>query len=836
MSKKKESVSFIEKLATFIVDKRNGIFLFYIIACIVSVFSTSWVSINDDITLYLSQDTEIRQGLDISNEEFITYGIGEVMVSNITYELGEVLKKDIEAVDGVESVAFNNTVEHFNNASALFTITFVGEDKDEITVRAMDEVLSLLDGYDVYVNSSITEDTAEALAKEIGTVLVISVFIILTVLLFTSKTFMEIPVLGITFAVAAVLNMGTHFFYGEISFVSNSIAVILQLALAIDYAIILCHRFTEERQHYEAREAAILALTKSIPEISSSSLTTISGLMALMFMKFQIGFDMGMVLIKALIFSLLVVFTLMPGLLMVFSNLMDKTVHKKFVPSIDIWGKLVVKTRYVVPVIFAFILIFSAYMSGKTNYVYGFSTLTTRTKNDVQIAKEKIEKNFGKDNLIGIIIPSGDYEKEGDLINDLEQLPITEEVIGLANTEAMDGYLVTDRLNPRQFAELTDMDIEITKLLYSAYAINQETYSKLIDGMDEYHIPIIDMLMYVYEQKQEGYINLEEDLDKEIDDIYRKLKRGQNQLEGKNYTRILLINNLPKEGEKTFEWLDKLHTIIAKYYNETYLIGESVSNHDLGASFAFDNILISVLSAFFVMTILMFTFKSAGLPVLLVMVIQGSIWLNFSFPPMQGVNIFFLSYLVVTSIQMGATIDYAIVITNRYMELKKQMNIHDAMIRSLNQAFPTIITSGTILASAGLLIGRLSSDYTVSSIGTCLGRGTIISLILVMGVLPQTLLFGDKIIEKTAFVIRRAGIITYETGNLKINGRIQGYVNGFVDASVNGTIRGDVRGVVNVGKVQEPIVRTQKSLDDKYPSNKSCSIDSVDGEVREDEI
>jgi len=221
--------------------------------------------------------------------------------------------------------------------------------------------LELLEPYDTSLNSTILEDSAASLEKEIQSVMVVAIFIILGVLLFTSKTYMEIPVLLITFGVAAILNMGTHFLYGEISFVSNSIAVILQLALAIDYAIILCHRFTEERVYLPAREAAIKALSKAIPEISSSSLTTISGLMALMFMEYGLGFDMGLVLIKALLFSLLIVFTLMPGLLMIFSGLMDKTVHKNFVPKITPWGHMVVKTKYIVPIVFICVVVGAFY-------------------------------------------------------------------------------------------------------------------------------------------------------------------------------------------------------------------------------------------------------------------------------------------------------------------------------------------------------------------------------------------------------------------------------------------------------------------------------------------
>jgi predicted RND superfamily exporter protein len=802
MDDKENKLSLIEKISTQIVDKRNAFFLLYTILLVFCIFSKSWVNVNDDITTYLPETTETRQGLNIMNKEFLTYGTAKVMISNITYEQALVIKDEIEAIEGVSRITFDNTEEHFKLASALFLISFKGEDKEEITQNAMGEVLNIIENYDHYVSTSITEDTAASLESEIKLVLIVAIFIILGVLFFTSKTYMEIPVLVLTFGVAAVLNMGTHFLYGEISFISNSIAVVLQLALAIDYAIILCHRFTEERQHLQAREATIKALSKAIPEISSSSLTTISGLMALMFMQFTLGFDMGLVLIKALLFSLLIVFTLMPGLLMLFTNLMDKTVHKNFVPQISVWGKIVVKTRYIIPPLFVMIVIGAFYYSSQTNYVYGYSTLSTIKENENQIANKKIKNTFGSNNLLAIMVPSGDYELEGKLLHDFENLEVTDTAIGLANTKVDDNYYVTDKLNPRQFAELTDIDIEISKLLYQAFAVEQGTYSKLVNGIDDYGVPLIDIFIFLYDQKQAGYYTLDEELETKMDDIHEKLTEGKNQLESDSYTRLLLDLNMPEEGEEAFSWLETFHTIASKYYDEVHFAGETTSNNDLGMFFAKDNLIISILSALFVMLILLFTFKSAGVPVLLVLTIQGSIWINFSFPVFQNINIFFMSYLVVTSIQMGATIDYAIVITSRYMELKKVMPINKAMVESLNQAFPTIITSGTILASSGILIGRITSDYAISSIGTCLGRGTIISLILVMGVLPQTLLFGDKIIEKTAFVLKRKGLITSShKGNLKMNGKLQGYVTGFIDADVKGTIKGEVKGIVEIGSL-----------------------------------
>ena len=291
------------------------------------------------------------------NREFITFGTAQVMVDHISCEHARELAMQIEGIEGVTSVVFDDTENHYKEASALFDITFDGEVQDEISILAMRQIKEMLAGSDVYISSAVDNDSAANLAKEMQVVILVAVGIIVAVLLFTSHAYAEVPVLLITFGVAAILNMGTNFLLGTISFISDSVTIVLQLALAIDYAIILCHRFTEEKETMDTREAAIVALSKAIPEISSSSLTTISGMAALAFMQFKIGEDLAVVLVKAIIFSLLSVFTLMPGLLILFNNLMEKTVHKNLVPKITVIGKMAVKTRFIVPPIFCLIVL-----------------------------------------------------------------------------------------------------------------------------------------------------------------------------------------------------------------------------------------------------------------------------------------------------------------------------------------------------------------------------------------------------------------------------------------------------------------------------------------------
>ena len=736
-----EKPSTMERISAFIVDKRKAFYLLYIGFAIFCLFSSNWVAVNDDLTSYLPDTTETRRGLSIMDEEFMTFGTNRIMVDNIAFSEAEKLAKQIEDVDGVKEVAFENTEEYFKNGAALFSVTYDGTASDDISLNALDKVKGILDGYDVYVTGDTGDDASASLDAEIQVVMIIAVVIILLVLLFTSQTYMEIPVMIMTFGMAAIMNKGTNFMFGEISFVSNSVAVILQLALAIDYAIILCHRYMEEREHLDAHDAVVIALSKAIPEIAGSSMTTLSGLGAMCFMQFGIGKDLGFVLMKAIILSLLAVFTLMPGLLMSFSGLIDKTHHKNFVPQITGWGKLAVKTRYIMPPIFILLIIGGFICSNLCPYAFGMTDLSTTRKNESQIALERVNENFGKVNTLAVLVPVGDYEKEGQLLRELDRMKETDTVLGLANVEAMDGYVLTDKLTPRQFAELTDLDIEAARVLYSAYAINDENYGRIVSGIDQYGVPLVDMFMFVYDQMQAGYVTLDDDMTKTIEDLHIQLSDALKQLKGENYSRLVLQLNLPEESDETTAFLDKLHETAAKYYSdECFLVGNSTSDFDLSSSFAGDNLLIGVLTIVFVILVLIFTFKSSGLPILLILVIQGSVWINFSFPFLQNDPLFFLSYLVVSSIQMGANIDYAIVIANRYVELKKTMPIKEATIEALNQSFPTIITSGTILASAGILIGFLSTNPAISSIGVCLGRGTLLSIFLVMGILPQILL------------------------------------------------------------------------------------------------
>ena len=792
----KTGASFLEKLSTVIVDKRNLVFLIVIILLVFSAFSQNWVEVESDLTAYLPETSQTKQALNVMDDQFITYGSAEVMVANITMQQAAALKDQIADVKGVQMISYDETDAHYNNMSALYSITFDYSEDDDACLESLDAVKELLAPYDVYVKTGLGNAQEETIEREINIIMIYVAIVIVTVLLFTSETYGEVPVLILTFVVALVINQGTNYLLGKISFVSNSVTSILQLALSIDYAIIFCNRFKEEHRMLPIREAVIIALSKSIPEIGASSLTTVGGLVAMLFMQFRLGPDMAICLIKSIVFALLSSFIVMPGLLMLFGPLIDKTGHKSFIPKISFVGKLDYATRHVVPALFVVLIAFAFHFSQNCPFAYGYSILETPKLNETQIAEQMIEDNFSTTNMMALMVPAGDYDKERALLEELGSYDEVDSSMGMTNVEAMDGYMLADKLKPRQFAELANLDYEVAEVIYGAYAANSENYGKLAGNLSNYSVPLIDMLLYVCDQLDAGVVTLSDDQMQTLSDAKVQMMSAKNQLQGEDYSRMLLYLNLPVSGDETYAFTDKILEIAQKYYpdQKVYLAGDSTNEYDFEKSFAVDNMVVSIVSVLIVLTVLLFTFNSAGMPILLILVIQGSIWINFSIPTFTGKYLFFLGYLIVSSIQMGANIDYAIVIASRYQELKTKMDHRTAIVETMNFAFPTIITSGAIMSISGFLIGSMTSEPVIAGIGESLGRGTVISIILVMFVLPQILLIGSGVIDRTSFSVPSVSVGEHRTasGRVLINGMVHGHIDGTVRGMLRGTVEGNV--------------------------------------------
>lgn len=766
--------SFIQKLADGIVRRRVIIVAVFIALMVFSVFSVGWIEMEEDITYYLADSSEAKQGLNIMNEEFTLFATARAMINNVTPQEAEDICGQLEAIPGVYMISFDSSSENsYKDGSALFELTFDDGAESEQCKKAYDDVKACLSNYDSVIQSDSFFDLNATLIKEMSGVLVICVFVVLAVLLFTSSTYAEVLVLIATFIAAAVTNMGTNFLLGRISLISNTVTLVLQLALSVDYAIIFCNRYKEEHELLPVQEAVSSALAKSIPAISASSLTTIAGLAAMTFMQFKLGLDMGIVLIKSIIFSLLTVFLFMPAMLVFCGNLMDRTAHKNFVPKVPFLGRSAYAARFIIPPLFLALVVFGYIGNSRSLYDYSMELMPVAHKNEDDLAREAIESKFGKNNYIAVLVPAGDYETELAFIDELSGCREVNTVLGLASVEAVDGLRLADRVDYKKVMDIADVDETTAKAVIALAAAGQEDYRDAAEDLDGYSVPLIDLFMTLHEFSENGGYELDAEqtaminelapehtsmmngLDDEqtamINDLYEELSKAKKQLRSEDHSCIIVYVDLPLQSDETFDFLDRIHSIGNQYYPDgVVLTGDAVSARDFADTFENDIRIVSVLSIVLVMLILLFTFRSIGMPILLIFVIQGSIWMNFAIPAFREEYVFFMCFLIVSAIQMGANIDYAIVISSRYTELRSDgISQKDAMIDALNLAFPTVITSGLMMVAAGLLVGFKVSMSVIAGMGKYVGIGTAISLVLVNFALPAILILGDAFSRAT---------------------------------------------------------------------------------------
>jgi len=792
---KNSSESFMHRLAEIIVDKRYIIFLVVIAMMIFSIFSIGWVEVENDLTSFLPESSDSKAGVDVMFEEFTVYGMAQVMVANVSPEKAMELSQKIKDIDGVSIVDYAEDEAHYNNASALYTVNMSYPQNDARCEETLVRIKEALSGYDAYISSDIGNPMGAILDEEIGVIIVVASIIILAMLFLTSKSVVEVPVIMLGFIAAMVINMGTNFIFGKISFVSNSVTSLLQLALSLDYAVILINRYRDESKRLSLRESVVEALTHAVPEVFGSSLTTVGGMAAMACMQFKLGPDMAICLIKAILLAMASVFIVMPGLLMLLGPALIKTQHKSLIPDMSFIGKFAYKTRKVVPAIFLVIVIAAAFISSACPFAYGYNNFESTKLNEQTFAKKMITESFGSDNMIALLVPSGDYEKEAALLKELDAREEVASTMGLANIEAMDGYTLADSLTPRQFSELLGLDVEIGIAAFTLYATEHGSLGNILD-ITSYKIPLIDMFMFMLDKLETAEISLEGEEAKMLMDSKEQMESARDMMVGENYSRMVIYLNMPEDDQATFDFIDEMKAIASSYYDgaEVYAVGNSTTAKDFKESFVLDNVVVTAVSIITVLLVLLLSFKSVVMPVILIAVIQGAIWISFSIPSLMNTPLFFLGYIIISAIQMGANIDYAIVIATRYNEVKGKMSQRDAIIETMNFAFPTVITSGAIMAVTGILIGNLSSEQTIASLGGNLGRGTVISIILVLFILPQLLLISDKWVDKTSFTLfKKKEKKTAELdGRVRVCGRVSGEFSGTIEGVIDAVIDGNV--------------------------------------------
>ncbi|MFI3231361.1 MAG: MMPL family transporter, partial [bacterium] len=577
-----EKNNFFYKLSSFILNYKPMFIILFVCLSIGSIFTLDKATIESDLSNYLEPTSLTRKGLVVFEEEFAQLVSADLMLKNISYDDSLVAYNQISQTDGVLQVTFDET--KYKEDNALYKINFDSEfsensDIVEILTNINEDITNNFSDTQVIINSSVYNNDEEDLNAEMTMILGLAVIIISLILVFTSKSFAEIPILLCVFGVAALINKGTNFVFYDISFISDSIGVILQLALAIDYALILLHRYTEERELNDPNEACKIALSKAIPEISASSLTTVCGLIALSYMTYRLGFDMSKVLIKSIFISLFCVFTLLPSLLVIFDKAIQKTTHKNFVPSIANLCNASLKSTKIVLPLFLIVTALAYTYADKAEYFFyeGTSDL------DTESPSYQINSVFGQSNDLAIIVPSRSSTLIDKFAVDLYKLPQVDSITSFSTIEIAEGVTLDTPINYMQATQLVGVDAETAYMIFANFAGSIGEAEDYVNISDTYTIPVIDLIYFLYNMKDSGAVP--EELIPNIVEQVTMIDTLKDSLTTENFHMILVSLNTTVESEQTFDFLHKLSPIASRYFYQYYLVGECVSSYELSNAF-----------------------------------------------------------------------------------------------------------------------------------------------------------------------------------------------------------------------------------------------------------
>ena len=806
MRERAETSGALYKFSFFVVRARWAFIALFAVAMILCAVFIPMIDVKYDLSSYMPEESKTNTALTLLKEQFDDKGMAYVMVKGVTEDQATALAGEISAIDGVNTATFipdSDTSYNEESQSALFTVVLDDHDSTEGAFAAVENIINTLDegGWENYLTgqsaySYYTRLETEDSMLKIGIVIVVA---ILLILLFTSRTYFELVPMLAVFGVSVLLNMGTNAIFPGISYISNLITIVLQLALSLDYSIILLHRFMEERQVYaDVKTALSVALSKGIVEILSSSLTTIAGLLALTLMSLPIGVEIGLALAKGIVASLISVMFLMPALLSFSDKPLKKTEHKNFVPKVTKSSRAIVRARKVIVPLFLAVVVLAGVGQGFNTYSFNYNSGSMIVTGQDAIK----EAGFGTLNTLVVVVPREDgVEKEKELIQaiiedggkfDKDGIVNNENVNAIAYTQMM-GIGFSDMLTKAEIqskitpllgqVDLSGMGIEsedigeMIGLLFDGYCAQngitptQDTavmVADLLDYMTDDIQPLLDMdLTRLGEVKLVKAIlqatgktsvfelvgNAGAALDsfEQFSSVLSQVRFGIDNLRSAEYSRMTFTIDVGVEDERAFALIDRLYAGLGEYYGEFYLTGESVACWEMADYFTVDNMVVCLCTLGFILVILLFTFRNFSLPVILALAIQGGIWINFAIPFLAGNSVTFIGYLIITAIQMGATIDYAIVLTNRYRTTRHLYpDRFTAMAEAENAVFSTIITSGSILTITGFALGVAASGV-VAQLGILLGIGTLASILIVLLILPSLLLVTEKLVDKTDF-------------------------------------------------------------------------------------
>ena len=715
-----------KKLAQGIVNGRYWILAAMVMAAVFSAASMGRTHINYDLTEYLSQDTMTRRALIKMEEEFGSSEQLRVMFSDQMDEKLRGYYETLNALPEVLVVSFDGEASvrrQDGKTYQLLTLTLNPCD----TAALIENLRGMFpDAGEYFVGGAPASqlDIQQRVAEEIPLALLIALAVVIFVLLITSRAWMEPLLILAVLGVSIVINMGTNFIFPKVSFITHSVCAILQLALSIDYAIMLLHRYNDFCEEGLAPVSAMTeALTHAMMPIFSSACTTAAGLLSLLFMSFTIGFDIGIVLTKGIFISMLTVFLLIPALTLIFRRALEKTRHKPLRLGSRHLAAFVKKGKAPLAAVLALLIFLGAYLQTGNTYVFTDAGHVAAGSENA-----RIEAVFGTSDPLVLLIPGGTEDEDYDLQRALAERLQAVEVNGQRAVKGLrsmvtDGAAALEYYTAQQVADMTGLSPLAVSLGMTASGLGTRARAdKLLE------------VAGAFAGNNPGIAQLQS-----------AVVLARAAFEGENYSRMLLTLSFGVSDEMYRQAIEQIMAETRGIYGEDfYLTGSGMSVYDIGNAFRSDLMLVNLITLAAILFIVMCSFRRVGLPVLLVFVIEGSIWLSMGISRLAGEPIFFLSYLICVSIQMGATIDYGILFMDQYRALRERLPAGWALAEALRRALPTILTSGSILVTAGFIIGKICSIYYISSIGLLLARGALISVILILTLLPALLLIFDR--------------------------------------------------------------------------------------------
>ena len=687
----------MQKFGRGVVKFRVPILIVSVLLLIPSIFGFLSTRINYDILSYLPSDIETMKGQDIMLDEFGKGGFSLVMLDGMDDKDVEKVKEKIEKVDHVCDVLWYDTLadvslpkevlpddiyDFFNTDNSTMMAVFFDEATSaDGSLEAVKEIRSIA-GEQCFVSgmSSVVEDIKDLTMQEAPMYVVIAVILTSIILALTMDSFLIPLFFMLSVGMAIIYNMGTNFIQGEISFITEALAAVLQLAVTIDYSIFLWHSYKEEKEKHpgDNKEAMAVAIGKTITSVVSSSITTVAGFLALCFMSYELGMDMGIVMAKGVVIGVICCITVLPSMILVFDKALEKTMHKDLVPSLEKPSKFIIKHHAAFIVLFIVVLIPAVYGQINTNVYYNLTDTLPKDLNSV-IANTKLDEEYN-----------------------------------MATTHML---LVDADMEPK----------EVNSMLDEMGKVDGVSFSMSLDTLIGPSIP------------------------REIvpESVTKILKSDKWQL-------MLVGSEYKVASDEENAQIDELSKILKSYDKDGMLIGEAAATKDLIDITDHDFKVVNIVSIAAIFVIILIALRSVSLPIILVAVIEFAITVNMGVPCFTNTTIPFIASVVIGTIQLGATVDYAILMTTRYKtERNAGKDKHEAVTIALTTSMKSIMVSALGFFASTFGVGVYSSVDMISQLCTLMSRGAIISMITVICILPSMLMLFDKVIINTTMGMKK---------------------------------------------------------------------------------